>query len=177
MHCLEENFQTEAEWENRVYWSLNSWPAHGRTDPFHRLVASFYSLDAFELWWWKRLQSPLDSKEIKPVNPKGNQPWTVIGRSDAEAEVPGLCRPDVKSQLIGKDPEAGKDGGQEKGAQRMRWLDSITNSMDVNLSKLWEIVKDREAWCATGHRIAESHSLATEQQGREYSYWKGGYFT
>ena len=158
MHCLEKNFQTEAEWETRVYCSLKSRPAHGRTDPFHRLVASFYSLDAFELWWWKRLQSPLDSKEIKPVNPRGNQPWTVIGRTDAEAEVPGLCWPEVKSQLIGKDPEAGKDWGQEKGrgAQRLRWLDRITNSMDVNWSKLWEIVKDREAWRAAGHRTTES---------------------
>ena len=69
------------------------------------------------------------------------------------------------------------EGKRRRQQQRMKWLDSITNSMDVNLSKLWEIVKDREAWCATGHRIAESHSLATEQQGREYSYWKGGYFT
>ena len=57
----------------------------------------------------KTLESPLDKQEIKPINPKGNQPRTVTGRTDAEAEVPGLSRPDVKSQLIGKDPEAGKD--------------------------------------------------------------------
>ena len=62
----------------------------------------------------KTLESPLDSKEIKPVNPKGNQPWIFIGRTDAEAEAPILWSPDVKSQPIGKDPDAGKDWGQEE---------------------------------------------------------------
>ena len=73
-------------------------------------------IDAFELWCWRRLLrvSPLDCKEIQPVNPKGNQPWIFIGRTDAEAEVPTLWPPDVKGQLIGKDPDAGKDWGQEE---------------------------------------------------------------
>ena len=89
----------------------------------------------------KTLDSPLDYKEIKPVNLKGNHPWTFIGRTDAEAEAPILWPPDVKSQLIGKDPDAGKDSGQEeKGATE----DEI-DSMDMSLSKLWEIVKDRES--------------------------------
>ena len=85
----------------------------------------------------KTLESPLDSKEIKPVSPKGNQPWIFIGRTDAEAEAPVLWPPDTKSQLIVKDPDAGKDWRQkEKWQQRTRWLDSITDSMDINLSKL-----------------------------------------
>ena len=62
----------------------------------------------------KTLESPLDSKEIKPVNPKGNQPWIFIGRTDAEAEAPVLWPPDVKSRLIGKDPDAGKDWRQKE---------------------------------------------------------------
>ena len=82
----------------------------------------------------KTLQSPLDSKEIKPVNPNGNQPWIFIGSTDAEAEAPILWLPYVKSQLIGKDPDAGKDWKwEEKGQQRMRWLDGITNVMDMSL--------------------------------------------
>ena len=91
----------------------------------------------------KTLESPLDSNKIKPVNPKRNQPYIFIGRTDAEVEVPILWPPDAKSQLIGKDTDAGKDGRQkEEGRQKIRRLDSITNSMDMNLSKLQEIVKD-----------------------------------
>ena len=101
------------------------------------------------------LESPLDSKEIKPVNPKGNQPLPIFtGRTDAEA--PKLWLLDAKSQLIGKDPDAGNDWRQkEKGQQRMRWLNSITNLTDKNLSKLWEIVKDRRTWYG-GHKKSDT---------------------
>ena len=111
----------------------------------------------------RKLESPLDSKEIKPINPKGNQPWIFIGRTDAEAEAeaPIHWPPDAKSWLIEKDPHAGKDWEQEeKGEPRMSRLDGITESMDMNLSKLGEIVKDREAWRAAVHRIEESTLLS-----------------
>ena len=99
---------------------------------------------------------PLDSKEIKPLNTKGNQPWKIVERTDAETEAPVLWPPDAKSQLIGKDPDAGKDWGQERRQQqRMRWLIPIIDSIDMNLSKLQEIVKDREAWCAAVHGVAK----------------------
>ena len=103
----------------------------------------------------KTLESPLDFKEIKPVNPKGNQPWIFIGRADAEAPI--LWPPDAKSWPTGKDSDAGKDWGQEgKGGQRTRRLNGNTNSRDMSLSKLWDIVKDREAWHATVHGVAKS---------------------
>ena len=76
--------------------------------------AERWRIDAFELWCWRRLESPLDSKEIQPVHPKGNQSWAFIGRTDAEAETLILQPPDAKNWLIGKDPDAGKDWGQEE---------------------------------------------------------------
>ena len=84
----------------------------------------------------KSLERPLDIK-IKPVKPKGNQPWIFIGRTNAEAEASILWPPDAKSQLIGKDPDAGKDWKQkEKGAAEDEMLDGITDSVDINLNKL-----------------------------------------
>ena len=104
----------------------------------------------------KTLETPLDCKNIQPIHPKANQPWIFLGKTDAEAETPILWPPDEKNGLIGKDPDAGKDWRQEEKGTTEDDMVGWHHLLNGHLSKLRELMMDREAWCAAVHGVANN---------------------
>ena len=127
--------------------------------------AERWRIDIFKLWCWRRLESPLDSKEIHPVHPEGNQCWIFVGSTDAEAETPILWPPDVKNWLICKDPDAWKDWRQEeKGTtedEMVGWHHQLDGHEFEQADGVGNLVMDREACCPAVHGVTESET--TEQ--------------